>query len=399
MSANRIGLRQTNQSAPASRPRVVLDLEKLRHANCGLGRFCRHLAESILSLGDQDFDPVFFLPQKIPQETVQHFHAKGVEHIEVSPWRKETFASLYRPFLAPFQRRHRYDLWHVTNQTSKYLPLDPAVPVVLTIHDLNFLHDARHRDRPAAVARKLADVQRKVDRATAIVTDSHYVAADVASHLRLGDKPVHVVPPGLPTPPVASAIAPSWAPHGRFLLSIGNCLPHKNFHALFDLIERLPGFALVLAGKRETPYGERLIREVTERRLDGQVTFAGQVSDGDRQWLYEHCEAFVFPSLTEGFGFPVLEAMQCGKPVFMSRRTSLPELGGSLGFYWDSFGAEHMAEVFRVGMEAVAAMPTFAAAARARAAEFSWENAARGYLRVYRSILCPKRASPGAVFN
>ena len=143
----------------------------------------------------------------------------------------------------------------------------------------------------------------------------------------------------------------------------------------------------MIAGKRETPYGEQLAREVVARNLGGRVMLAGQVSDGDRQWLYEHCEAFAFPSLTEGFGFPVLEAMQCGKPVFMSRRTSLPELGGALGFYWDSFGADHMAGVFRAGMTAVAAMPTFAAAARARAAEFSWENAARGYLSVYRSVL------------
>jgi glycosyltransferase involved in cell wall biosynthesis len=310
----------------------------------------------------------------------------------VSPWRKESFASLYRPFLAPFQRRHRYDLWHVTNQTSKYLPLDPTVPVVLTIHDLNFLHDDRHKDRPRAVARKLADVQRKVDRATAIVTDSRYVADDVAAHLRLGGRPVHVVAPGLSAPPAASTVAPAWAPRGRFLLSIGNCLPHKNFHALFGLIETLPEFTLVIAGKRETPYGEHLGREVAARNLGDRVILTGQVSDGDRQWLYEHCEAFVFPSLTEGFGFPVLEAMQCGKPVFMSRRTSLPELGGSLGFYWDSFGAEHMAAVFRSGMAAAAALPTFAAAARARAAEFSWENAARGYLRVYRSVLDPVAA-------
>jgi hypothetical protein len=224
---------QTTGQAHADRPRVVLDLEKLRHANCGLGRFCRHLAESILSLGDQTFDPVLFLPQ----ETVRHFRAEGVEQIEVSPWRKETFASLYRPFLAPFQRRQRYDLWHVTNQTSKYLPLDPTVPVVLTIHDLNFLHDDLHKDRPTAVARKLAAVQRKVDRATAIVTVSQYVADDVAAHLRLDGKPVHVVPSGLSAPPAASVTPPVWAPRGRFLLSIGNCLPHKNFHALFGLIE------------------------------------------------------------------------------------------------------------------------------------------------------------------
>jgi len=371
----------------SERPRVVLDLEKLRHANCGLGRFCRHLAQGILSLVERPFDPVFFLPQRLPQETVRHFRSEGVEQIEVSPWRKETFASLYRPLLAPFRRGQRYDLWHVTNQTSKYLPLDPAVPVVLTIHDLNFLHDERHKDRPGAVARKLADVQRKVNRATAIVTDSRYVADDVAAHLRLGGKPVHVVAPGLPAPPAASTMPPAWAPRGRFLLSIGNCLPHKNFHALFGLIEQLPDFKLVIAGKRETPYGDHLAREVAARSLGDRVILAGQVSDGDRQWLYEQCDAFAFPSLTEGFGFPVLEAMQCGKPVFMSRRTSLPELGGTLGFYWDSFAADHMVEVFRAGMKTVAGMPGFAAAARARAGEFSWENAARGYLGVYRSVL------------
>jgi len=386
MFTNRIDAHPLHRT---DRPRVVLDLEKLRHANCGLGRFCRHLAQGILALVERPFEPVFFLPQRLPAETVRHFRAEGVEQIEVSPWRKESFAGLYRPLLAPFRSRHRYDLWHVTNQTSKYLPLDPAVPVVLTIHDLNFLHDDRHRSRPHAVTRKLADVQRKVDRAAAIVTDSHYVADDVATYLRLRGKPVHVVPPGLSAPPPATVNAPAWAPQGRFLLSIGNCLPHKNFQALFGLIEALPDHTLVIAGKRETPYGEQLVRELSARKLAHRVILTGQVSDGDRQWLYEHCEAFVFPSLTEGFGFPVLEAMQCGKPVFMSRRTSLPELGGSLGFYWDSFGAEHMTAVFHAGMAAVAAMPSFAAAARARAAEFSWENAARGYLRVYRSILEP----------
>ncbi len=367
-------------------PRVVIDLEKLRHANCGLGRFCRHLAQGLLELSERPFEPVFFLPQRIPVDTVRHFQAEGVEHIDVSPWRKEAFAGFYRPLLAPF-RRTRYALWHVTNQTSKYLPLDPRVPVVLTVHDLNFLHDDRHRDRPRAVARKLAAVQRKVDRAAAVVTDSRYVADDVARHLRIADKPVHVVPPGLSAPPQASARPPAWAPRGPFLLSLGNCLPHKNFHVLLGLLERLPGHTLVIAGKRETPYGEALAREIDSRGLARRVILPGQVSDGDRQWLYERCEAFVFPSLTEGFGFPVLEAMQCGKPVFMSRRTSLPELGGPLGFYWDGFAADHMEAVFRAGMAAVAARPGFPAAARARAAEFSWENAARGYLRVYQSVL------------
>lgn len=369
------------------RPRVVLDLEKLRHANCGLGRFCSHLARGIVELADRPFEPVFFMPPAMPRETVRHCLADGVEQIEVSPWRKESFATFYRPLVSPFCRRRQYDLWHVTNQTSKYLPLDDSVPVVLTIHDLNFLHDDRHASRPGAVARKLADIQRKVDRAAVIVTGSRFVADDVAVRLRLDGKPLHVVQPGLPPAPAAATVAPRWAPRGRFLASIGNCLPHKNFHVLLGLMERLPGHALVIAGKCDTPYGAKLAAEVVARRLADRVILPGQVSDGDRQWLYERCDAFVFPSLTEGFGFPVLEAMQCGKPVFMSRRTSLPEIGGPLGFYWDAFSAEHMLGVFEAGMRAVAADSGFAERCRRWAAGFSWANAARGYLGVYRSVL------------
>jgi len=198
---------------------------------------------------------------------------------------------------------------------------------------------------------------------------------------------VHVVSPGLSAPPVASAAAPVWAPRGRFLLSIGNCLPHKNFHALFDLIEQLPECALVIAGKRETPYGEQLSREVAARNLGGRVTLTGQVSDGDRQWLYEHCEAFAFPSLTEGFGFPVLEAMQCGRPVFLSRRTSLPEIAGDMGFYFDGYEPAELAAVYRDGLSRYQADPAFATRLKAHAASFSWAATARGYADVYAGIL------------
>ena len=364
-------------------PRVVLDLEKVRHVNCGLGRFCRYLADGILSASQRVIEPVFFMPQ----EKTGFFRGRTVDQIDVTPWRKEFFASLYRPLVSPFRRERGYDLWHVTNQTSKYMPLDPHVPVVLTIHDLNFLHDAEHRSRGRAVERKLADIQRKIDRSTAIVTDTRYVAEDVASQLRVGDRPVHVVPLGVVEPPRASPSRPAFLPEGPFFLSVGNGLSHKNFHVLFPLVERMPGARLVVAGKKATPYGQFLEREIRERNLAGRVILAGEVADGDRQWLYEHCEAFLFPSLTEGFGLPVLEAMQCGKPVFMSRRTSLPEVGGVEGFYWDSFDPSHMIAVIESGMRRMAGDRSLPARFRAHAASFSWANTARGYLRVYESLL------------
>jgi glycosyltransferase involved in cell wall biosynthesis len=267
------------------------------------------------------------------------------------------------------------------------LPLDPRVPVLLTIHDLNFLHEAPHDEQVGKITRKLADIQTKIDRAAAIVTDSQFVANDVAARLRLGDKPIHVVPLGIPPPPAAAAARPDWLPPGPFVLTVGNCLAHKNFHVLIDLIEHLPGRRLVIAGKNATPYGDFLIREVARRRLEQRAILPGEVSDADRQWLYEHCEAFLFPSLTEGFGFPVLEAMQANRPVFMARATCLPEIAGDYGFYLDSFDPAIMANSYAAGMAAFDADPDFAPRARAHVATFSWGATARGYAGVYESIL------------
>jgi glycosyltransferase involved in cell wall biosynthesis len=370
-----------------SLPRVVIDLEKLRHINCGLGRYSLHLGREILPVAEDRFQPVFLLPSGAER----YFPGGGFETIAVSPWNKEGVRRLYRPLVQPLltavRPTPRVALWHVTSQMSKYLPLDDRVPVVLTIHDLNFLHESPADGRTEEIDRKLADMQRKVNRATAIVADSAYVADDVAKHVDLGGRPVHVVPLAVSTPPVASATRPAFVPAGPFVLTIGNCLPHKNFHALFGLVDQLPDMRLVIAGKKTTPYGEHLEREVAKVGLAGRVILPGEVSDGDRQWLYEQCEAFLFPSLTEGFGFPVLEAMQCGKPVFLSRRTSLPEIAGDMGFYFDGYEPAELTAVYRDGLSRYQADPAFATRLKAHAASFSWAATARGYADVYAGIL------------
>lgn len=370
------------------RPRVVLDLERTRHANCGLGRFCRHLAEAILTTGREAIEPVLLVPPR----SIEHRCNDGVERIDVSPWRKETFARYVRPLARPFRGRQAYDLWHVTSQTSKYLPLDQRVPVVLTIHDLNFLHDDRHRQRPRAVRRKLAAVQAKVDRAAAVVTISRFVAADVNDHLDLGGRPLHVVFPGLAPAPAPALQRPAYLPPGAFCLTVGAALPHKNCHALLPMVERMPGMRLVIIGRSATPYGDRLRAEIAARGLGDRVLLPGEVSDGDRQWLYAHCEAVFVPSLAEGFGLPVVEAMQAGRPVFLAHRTSLPEIAGDLGFYWKSFDTDHMMDVVHRGLATVEGDPARSARLRTHAERFSWERAARDYLEIYSGVLARRAA-------
>lgn len=370
-----------------SYPRIVVDLEKLRHINCGLGRFCLYLGQELVTASRGKFEPVFFLP---PGGT-RHFASGGFERIVAAPWKKEAFRRLLRPFVQPLLAAPRIALWHVTNQMSKYLPLDARIPVLLTIHDLNFLHDevgcVSQPPLPSRERRKLAAVQRLVDRATVVTTISEYVARQLREFLDLGNRPLHVIPNGLAHPPPPASVRPAFLPADPFILTVGNCLPHKNFHALLGLVERLPGRRLVIAGKKTTPYGLFLAAEIARRRLEERVTMPGEVNDADLQWLYRHCEAFVFPSLAEGFGFPVLEAMQAGRPVFMTRATSLPEVGKEHGFYFDSLAPERLLAAYTAGLRAFTSDPEFASRARAHAATYSWRNAADAYSRVYLSIV------------
>ncbi|MFN9369022.1 MAG: glycosyltransferase family 4 protein [Planctomycetia bacterium] len=368
---------------PHELPRVVIDLEKLRHINCGLGRFSLHLGEELLAIAPGRFQPVFFLPPGCGR----YFPGGGFDRIDVSTWRKERLLRLVRPLTQPFLGAPAASLWHVTNQTSKYMPLDRRIPVVLTIHDLTFLHEAPRAGREREIGRKLAAIQAKVARSTLIATDSAYVADDVRRNLDVGARPIRVVPLGFSAPGTAADRPPAFLPPGPFLLTLGNCLPHKNFHVLLDLAARLPELRLVIAGKNATPYGDHLVREVTRRGLTGKVLLPGEVSDGDRQWLYGNCEAFFFPSLSEGFGLPVLEAMHAGRPVIVARNTSLAEVAGDLGFYLDSFAGEALEAAYRAARKQFEAAPDFQARLRRHAEGFSWAATAAGYATAYDEAL------------
>lgn len=153
------------------------------------------------------------------------------------------------------------------------------------------------------------------------------------------DRPVHVIP--LAARDLSSH--PQEAVPGlanRFLLHVSRLAPSKNVVALLEMAALWPDMGLVLAGAA-SPYSREIAGIVRQRALQN-VTVLEDISDAQKAWLFAHCEGFVFPSLSEGFGLPPLEAMHFGKPVFLSRLTSLPEIGGEAACYWDDFEPEHM---------------------------------------------------------
>jgi glycosyltransferase involved in cell wall biosynthesis len=159
--------------------------------------------------------------------------------------------------------------------------------------------------------------------------------------------------------------------------------PNKNIAALIDLAANWREQRFVFAGA-DSPYVAEVQRLLAEGRLDN-VRLVIDIDEGEKAWLYAQCDAFLFPSWTEGFGLPPLEAMYFGKPVFLSRLTSLPEVGGDAAAYWDEFSPPSM----RASIEATLAGWTAqdSARARARAQTFTWQSCASEYLALYRRLL------------
>ena len=146
----------------------------------------------------------------------------------------------------------------------------------------------------------------------------------------------------------------------------------------------LPYLHLVIAGNDKGPEAEVIREKINSLDLVNRVSVVGMISEGEKKWYYENCQGLVFPSLTEGFGLPVVEAMHMGKPVFLSNLTSLPEIGGEIANYWESFAPDHMASLVKEGL--ANHNEKKAVALRNRAAQFSWENAAKEYIKVYQSV-------------
>jgi len=360
--------------------RVVVDLYRLKSLNSGLGQFCLHLGRELAALENEPIRPTFFLRRN----RAWLVRSRNVDLAYAWPWRKEQFVRGLRPLLERMlPRKSPIALWHSADQFCKFRPLDPRVPMLLTIHDLNFLRD---RSRRGADLR-LRALQSKVDRAEAIATVSNFAASEIREHLNLKGKEVRVIYNGTTFDEFATPERPRFVPEGRFLLSIGTVVARKNFHVLVDLMRRLPEYNLIVAGNKSRPYARQMESEVARADLRSRVILPGEVTDPERAWLYRNCEALLFPSLTEGFGLPVVEAMAHGKPVFLSDRTSLPEVGGSLGFYWKDFSATHMLEVFRGGMDAFRRTPEHAQKLIARAQTFSWQRTAREYMDLYKEMV------------
>ena len=225
-------------------------------------------------------------------------------------------------------------------------------------------------------------------KAAAIITPSEFVKKDVVSYTGVSPDKVTVTYEAADF--ITQEPQPLPALEGKqFIMYIGRPTPHKNLGRLIDAFATLqqthPELYLVLAGKKDVNY-ERYATGVTNRKLKN-VIFTDFVSDGQLRWLYEHCAAYVFPSLSEGFGLPGLEAMVHGAPVVSSNATCLPEVYGDAAQYFDPLNVSALVQAIGAVIDSPELRNKLIAAGHERAKQFSWQRMAEQTLYVYKEVL------------
>jgi glycosyltransferase involved in cell wall biosynthesis len=340
--------------------RVLLEAAPLAVSSGGLTRYTAELSLSLARCFPED---EFFLasdqPFAMPAEAPLNLKRGGGPRSAAE--RRWWLWGLGRE-----ARRLSVDLIHGPDFSVPYLPQKPSV---LTLHDLSpwldpGWHHAAHR------VKRRTPVLLELGIATMVITPSETVRKQAIERFRLAPERVMTVP---------EAAAPWLRPVATsrrepYFLFVGTLEPRKNVTVLVEAwreVRRRYAIDLILAGRRRA--------DAPEMKSEGGLHILGEVSDTQLAELYSGALAFVYPSLYEGFGLPVLEAMQCGACVIASRATA--EAGGTAAVYAES--GQELSQVLRRAAEDPAWVAECRARSLTRAQEFSWDRSARLTHQVY----------------
>lgn len=301
---------------------------------------------------------------------------------------------LWEQFRLPaLVRSNRVDLLHSPHYT---VPLVLDCKSVVTFHDMTFfIYPQMHKTYKNIFFRTMMRLSAK--RADAIIADSESTRQDILRILKIAPSRVTVVPLGvLPNyrpvlqTQMIEVIRHKYKLPERVILYVGVLEPRKNLlmlvRAFKKLVHRGLPHSLAIVGRKGWMY-EELFRSITRLELQDRIIFTGYVPEEELPLFYNIADVFVYPSVYEGFGLPVLEAMACGTPVVTSNVSSMPEIVGETGILVNPFDEQELANA----IERVVTDPALSSELRhkglMRASQFTWEQTALNTIAVYERVV------------
>ncbi len=380
----------------AGREHIVLNALLLNLAStyrgAGISAYEQHLLTSMAAVGGS-----MTLTAVVAERTWQPPHPMRVHR--APSWTAQPILRILweQTRLPVLVRRLKAHLFHGLAFVAPLWGL--SIPRVITVHDLSFVRFPE--TLPSWKARYLRWFTRQsLRQAARVITVSEHTRRDVLAWVHLPPESVVTVPNGVEARfyPLPAAQVREWqARRGlprRFILYLGTLQPRKNLETLIRAYARwrqqasaaAHDIALVLAGARGWFFAH-LFRLVDELGLREHVHFPGYVPSDELPLWYNAATLFAYPSLFEGFGLPVLEAMACGTPVLVASTSSLPEIVGGAGVLLPPTDVEAWAEALTSLLHDDERRAFLGRAARERAQHFSWERTARETLAVYQGVL------------
>lgn len=350
---------------------VIIDVYKARGLFTGLGQFSVNFAQALMTAE---------LPTELPNIKFTLLVPPGF-NLEKKPGFDFIEAGFRHRYLPGLNRR--YDLWHSLHQFPSHFP-NRNTPQILTVHDLNFLVE---KDG-GKVEKYLKRLQKNIDRSVAITAISNATKEVLEQNIDMKGRAVSTIYNGVKLNAYPGNQQPDYVTGRKYFFAIGVFKRKKNFEVLLPMMKLFPDHQLIIAGANDTSYGQFLRQKADELGIANQVVFPGKVADEDKDWLYRHCEALMMPSMAEGFGLPVIEAMMAEKPVFLNPISSLQEVGGSVAYYFENFDSEAMAlQVSTQLVEFESLNKLDPNRLKTYANNFNWESCISQYLKLYSDTL------------
>ncbi len=374
--------------------RIGIDARFLGPEGTGFGRYVEKLIENLEVL-DRDNEYFIFLRK-------DNFHLYSPKNPNFQKVLADAkWYSLKEQVIMPsLLRKYKLDLVHFP---AAYIPVLYQGKFVVTTHDMtkiNFREKAATTHKlPIYFVKHLAftaTFRQALSRAQKVITPSKYVKDDLVKVVGVPEKKIVVTYEGadnfLEEKFVASEgkvkeVFSKFAIKKPYLLYVGNAYPHKNLERLIEsLVDVDPQVKLVCVIKRDI-FLERLITKAESLGVRSRLVFTGGVTDDDLRLLFNQAQALVFPSLSEGFGLPGLEAMALDCPVICSDVTSLPEIYGEAAVYFDPYDTADIAGKINSVLNSEKLRLDLIKKGRVQVQKFSWKKMAEETLKIYAQIL------------
>lgn len=375
--------------------KIIIDGRFINSENAGLGRYSANLLKNLFSR-KTGFDYIVMVKSgEVFDNELKAIMESSKDKIEIFKTDIKHYSLEEQTILAKKIRSLKPDLVHFLHFNH---PANYKGEFVVTIHDLTL---SVYSGKQSFIERLAYEyiIKHAAKKSKAILTVSDYVASDLAKTFLISKSKIYTTYNGIDASfrPISNSrmlldVEKKYKIKSPFILSVGQWRAHKNLSRLVQAFaqivkdKKFDVYNLVFVGKKDARDDE-FMRQVDELGLSDRVQYTGFASDEDLPCIYNLADAFVFPSLSEGFGLPGVEAQSCGTPVASSDATSLPEVLGNGAIFFNPQNISDMASAIKKLLGNDALVKDIIEKGFSNSKRFSWRTCADSTLEVYRKIL------------